>query len=271
MPKPKLTKDQAQIWLEQNEPNIELIKWGNGCKKKSVFKNKHTGKEFELSLNYIKKRNKKGLSFGFSKKEIKEAQKKGLVNKYGVDNPFKLEKFQTKARGTKIESGQIFTHKGMTVAQLSKLRDDISYTTLISAYHLGVDLDEITGPPRVHEKAIRNYLTSLGLDFRYRQKLPEHTGKKKDFRAPDFCFFDLKKIIEIEGDHIHANPKKYNEDDLIIIKERKCLAKEIWKKDEERDCTYKKNGYDTLKIWSSEIDLDFEQVKLKIKNFLGVK
>jgi hypothetical protein len=50
--------------------------------------------------------------------------------------------------------------------------------------------------------------------------------------------FEYKgKIIEYHGDYWHCNPEKYEE--TFVNKHSKYTAKEIWKRDEEKEKTAK--------------------------------
>lgn len=81
-------------------------------------------------------------------------------------------------------------------------------------------------------------------------------------------YFDYKhknKLIEYNGDFFHANPIKYNADDIII----NCkTASMIWKHDEEKIELAKRNGYDVLVVWSSEWLNDKQSVLEKCKKFI---
>ncbi len=79
---------------------------------------------------------------------------------------------------------------------------------------------------------------------------------------PDFINVNGKKIIEIFGEHWHANPNKYKANDIIC---RNKKAKDIWENDKQRLKTYKKYGYDTLIIWEHEINnIEDEEVKKEL-------
>lgn len=71
----------------------------------------------------------------------------------------------------------------------------------------------------------------------------------------DFCY--CNKIIEYNGDYWHANPRIYNESDILT---KGKTAKEIWDYDTRKIEFAKNNGYEILIIWDSEYKYD----KLKV-------
>jgi len=102
-------------------------------------------------------------------------------------------------------------------------------------------------------------------------------GKRELFLINDkkYYFYDFeaknnKKIIEFNGDYWHANPKKYNDDDILKYYGGKSkVAKNIWKDDEIKNNIAKNNGYDVLIIWESDVNNNRELVMKKCVNFIN--
>lgn len=93
------------------------------------------------------------------------------------------------------------------------------------------------------------------LNFRY----AENEVKITDFNGNNYyidCVIDNGKkfvCIEFNGDFWHANPKKYQSDEIVAWGK---TAQEIWKKDENKS-TLILEHFDDLKIvWESEINLN---------------
>ena len=81
--------------------------------------------------------------------------------------------------------------------------------------------------------------------------------------------FDIKlskKLIEINGDYWHCNPKLF--DKSFFNKVSKKYAWEIWKKDSKKIQLATKNGYKVLTVWESECNEDFDGVIQKCIDFL---
>ncbi len=84
-----------------------------------------------------------------------------------------------------------------------------------------------------------------------------------------YYFYDFKyknKIIEINGDFWHMNPKKYTEKDVNTIMSKTAL--DIWKTDKAKQNLAKENGYDVLVVWESEIRENEKLVFDKINSYL---
>lgn len=62
------------------------------------------------------------------------------------------------------------------------------------------------------------------------------------------------KIVEFYGDYWHANPVKYKDGDVLNFGDGDIFAKDIWKKDYERECYLKSIGYSILIIWENDWD-----------------
>lgn len=98
------------------------------------------------------------------------------------------------------------------------------------------------------------------------QKLLGDKADKLEFHAtinydeskwlfPDFRFNNF--IIEYNGTFWHADPKKFNADDIV---HHEIKAKEIWERDENRRSIFKKLGYILIEVWSDDYKANKEQV-----------
>jgi very-short-patch-repair endonuclease len=67
----------------------------------------------------------------------------------------------------------------------------------------------------------------------------------------DFYIPRYNLIVEIDGDYWHANPKKYNENDLIGP--AKKTASSIWESDKNKTSDILKEGYGILRYWASDL------------------
>lgn len=93
------------------------------------------------------------------------------------------------------------------------------------------------------EIAFANTLSQLGVRFQQQHVVGQYYC---DFYLPDHHL-----IIEIDGDYWHANPSRFNRDDLIGGK--KLLASEIWRRDQVRESSIRESGYRVLRYWESEL------------------
>jgi G:T-mismatch repair DNA endonuclease (very short patch repair protein) len=93
----------------------------------------------------------------------------------------------------------------------------------------------------------------------------------------DFYIKSFNLIIECNGDFWHANPSKYQKNDVLKFPGTKgVIAEELWKKDERKIDKYKNIGYNVLVVWESDIRKLHKRGKLSeflmdtIKNEIGL-
>jgi G:T-mismatch repair DNA endonuclease (very short patch repair protein) len=89
----------------------------------------------------------------------------------------------------------------------------------------------------------------------------------------DFVDKHKKICIEFNGDYWHANPQKYNENDVITFsKDKVRLAKDIWADDYSKlSLIESERGYKTIVVWECDYKKDKEAVIKKLKDELGYK
>ena len=86
----------------------------------------------------------------------------------------------------------------------------------------------------------------------------------------DFHLCDSMIIIEINGNFWHANPKYYNENDIINYPSKKLKAKDVWKRDEKFINWAESNGYKVIIIWEDDfITKNDEELKELFLNMLN--
>jgi G:T-mismatch repair DNA endonuclease (very short patch repair protein) len=78
----------------------------------------------------------------------------------------------------------------------------------------------------------------------------------KNWFIPDITI-DNKIIVEYNGDYWHANPLKYNGNDII---HHNISANEIWEKDLQRNKKLEEFGYNVIIVWLS----DWKKNKFKV-------
>jgi len=96
------------------------------------------------------------------------------------------------------------------------------------------------------EKKIAKALSDLSIPYESQFYL-----KRKFF---DFRISKSKILIEVNGDFWHGNPKKYKSDDILSHPGKKIVAKEIWKKDKEKEKIAIENNFLVLVFWEDEIN-----------------
>ena len=110
------------------------------------------------------------------------------------------------------------------------------------------------------EKKIVGYLMDLGVEIETQFKF------KKYFHKYDIRIKDTNLLVEINGDFWHANPSKYNENDVLKFSSTNHIkAKDVWKKDEKNKKYAEKNSYKVIYIWESDIE---GKQEIEIKKYL---
>ena len=89
--------------------------------------------------------------------------------------------------------------------------------------------------------------------FIYKREFPIKRNDKKGYYCYDFLV-NNELIIEMNGRFWHADPRWYNENDIMNFPGRKEIAKNIWKKDNDKKNLAIKNGYKFITIWEDDIN-----------------
>lgn len=118
-------------------------------------------------------------------------------------------------------------------------------------------------------KQEKNFINLLSKELKNELILIEqtlhHNGK---YFYPDAILPNKKIIIEYNGDFWHANPEKYNANDVI---HHNITAKEIWEKDKIKKDAYIDMGYILLTVWQKDFlknkDEYIQQLIQKINNY----
>lgn len=105
------------------------------------------------------------------------------------------------------------------------------------------------------EKIIRLILENNNIEYK-------QNGYINNLRWRYDFLLKNKKIIEIDGDYWHANPKFYPD----INKLTKVQLKNIIN-DKNKDKWYKENNYQILRIWGNDIITDINNVTNKILKY----
>ena len=77
------------------------------------------------------------------------------------------------------------------------------------------------------------------------------------------------KIIEFYGDRWHANPNKYNRNDIPgVYSKRKSI--EIWEHDNKRNNIIIDEGYEIFVVWASEVVKNEKEIINRCKEFINI-
>lgn len=180
-----------------------------------------------------------------------------LKNKYGVDNPFKIDSIKEK-----IFSDKLWIEKyGLKRKELISKKGKIIWSSLTDEQK-NIWLDKSIRSDKCFKKQkIKGYRVSKletkvqecfnRLLIKYEPQFIIKSGKKYKFY--DFIIKDTNIIFEIQGDYWHANPKYYLENSIINYVGGKKTASEVWSNDIEKKEFANLNGYDIIYLWEDEI------------------
>ena len=168
-----------------------------------------------------------------------------VQRKYGVSNVFQLESVKKKTKKTLYEKYKVYC-----TCQLPWYERNYGKR---SSIHKKIEkiLDELCIP---HESEVG------GIKF---LKFNKHLNR---LYSPivDILIDTLNIIIEVNGDHWHANPKIYKSTDVIKKWGGLKSAEEIWKFDESRKKQLQSFGYKVITIWQLDIEKNIDKVKRTI-------
>lgn len=162
-----------------------------------------------------------------------------LMREEGITNVFQRKEVKEKILDTMIEKYGV-----ETPSQITMSRGKNSYSS-------------------VHKLVVEKLL-ELGIELQIELKL------KKEVRYYSYDILCSGKIIEINGDYWHGNPKMYKPDDLIMKgSSAEIKVKDKWEYDKIKIQHAIDRGYEVLVIWESEIIENLDLVIEKILRFVG--
>lgn len=185
-------------------------------------------------------------------KEVKDKKIKTFLKNYGVDNIRKSDTFKHWLKDYMINTygvGSLANKNGNANSWGWKTISDEDKCKKLQLLHT----------PRVSkiEMYIHNILIEYDIEFKSQYFINN--------RSYDIKILNSNKLIEVNGDYWHANPKIYNESDILFNYKS---SKDIWNNDLIKKKLAEDNGYQVLYIWESEIYYDNDNMLKNIKTFL---
>lgn len=120
-------------------------------------------------------------------------------------------------------------------------------------------LEKLNSTKPIKSKAhqlVENQLSDNNISFKSEFRIKGERFYKYDIYIP---LYNL--LIEINGDKVHANPKKYNAEDVITDQWKTFIAKDRWLYDKEKNIYAEDHNYNTVTIWSSDIFRKYFNIK----------
>lgn len=191
-----------------------------------------------------------GVDQTFKVPEFDKKRKESYKKKYGVDNPFKQKNFikiieKSFKRKYGISRREFYSIKGK---EMWDKKNEEEKEIAIKQRASGNSNNKLKalGKARLGSRLEKRVAICL-LDFDIKTTT-QFLIKNWKF---DFFLEDFNVLLEIYGDHIHANPLIYKEDDILALNKKTC--KEIWEYDKKRLDHARSLGYTVVVIWEREM------------------
>lgn len=225
--------------------------------------------------------------------EIKEKKAKTFLQHYGVDNVRKCKDFRQKhgfndtmlKKYGKLSIPNRYGNKNKWWATISKndrrkMLENLQKASLDKWKNLTQNQKIIIIQKR-RETLYKNYPNGIPkgsskLEYRIKDICEKNNiSFKHQFfinrHSYDFKF-NKNIILEVQGDFWHANPKIYQENDILCFGKDKKTAKQIWEKDKNNKLLAEKYGYIVFYLWEKEINtMSDNQILIFLQNIIRRK
>lgn len=187
---------------------------------------------------------------GFTQTETQEKIKHACKEKYGTENPSELEKVKKKISDAKKGINpweNVSDEKEKEWKQ--NIGDSVSKRWKDKDYKHSVlnSISESVCDSSAKSKPHKEFCEKLNL---------KDKGYKSEQQLGGYIVDELNeekgKVIEVFGDYVHANPEKYDADDIIKLPGSSYKAKEKWEHDRKKIDWLEKQGYEVVILWSSD-------------------
>jgi len=278
---PKTSLIKHQVWckakreflnkfnLDKEKLNTVYSDYGSvlGFKEAFPFWKGHTQyyrlfKEFDIDISSKN---------GTNSKQSKNKRKETNLKLYGSEHNFKRNS------PSRIEwQKRLFDEEGITNVFQRKEVIEKSMLTILEKYGTEFYTKHISSVRGMNvisslNKKIFDILKENEINFSIEHKIKiskEFRSSKNNYYFSYDILLENKKLIEVNGDYWHGNPKIYKPDDLIM----KNSSAEIrvgdkWIKDKRKNDFAISNGYQLMVIWEDELKNNKNQLIEKIKNY----
>jgi very-short-patch-repair endonuclease len=253
----------------------------DGTKRWNEYKNKH-----KLKNTLEGKRNK----YGWTEQEFIEYNKSravtlsNLIKKYGEEEgKKKWDEYKNKQRvnGSSLEwfiskygestgtlvYNEVCESKGHTLKNYQKRYGIDEGLIKFNEYNTTAKTSFVSKSSKVffdlldnRMKEMNNTYSSLSVYFSPKSKeFCKYDTEKHRSYFYDYALPSAKLIVEYNGDLYHANPQKYNENDIPLFRGNTLTAKELWERDLRKREVAKSHGFDVIYVWESDVLVNQEQ------------
>jgi len=180
---------------------------------------------------------------------VKEKKKSTFLNHYGVDNIWKSKKYYVwlnnymlKNYGVKRFACDDFVNGNISKKWWATASDEVRENKIKQQLR---NLHKASSHKNTIELKVAAALDLLSIPYKRYHFVGRYIA--------DFYVKKLNIIIECNGDFWHANPTKYQSEDVISFPRKKVTAESLWKKDKLKLDKYKNLGYNITVLWETDI------------------
>lgn len=180
--------------------------------------------------------------------EARTKSKETCLAKYGGENPLSRDSLPRKEMHEKL----MREYGVKNVFQLPEVKQRVRDTIVNRKVQ---NISRFTKP----HKEIVDFLRSQNRDVEVEFKIP--------FGESSYRAYDIRvssTLIEFYGDYWHANPSKYNADDIVDWSMGSRTAREVWEYDKQKRELAVQNGFTIDVVWESEWKHDRSSVEEKL-------
>jgi very-short-patch-repair endonuclease len=173
--------------------------------------------------------------------------RKHIVRCYSCNNKFRFKenpRLKEKISLSNKRMWQNEEYRNKMSTQMQSLRKDPEFNKKLSS-----SFSKNNRLTKLHKK-IKEELKLIERGFMSEQSIGKYFA--------DELNEEKRIIIEINGDYVHANPKKFKAEDIIKLPNSKYTAAEKWESDKKKIEALTSMGYRVITIWESD---DLEEVK----------
>ncbi len=182
----------------------------------------------------------------------RERQAKTCLARYGTTNPLSAGAFPRQ----QMEEKLMREHGVRNVFQLESVKGKIR-DSLVSRP------ESITSRFSNLHKEVFEFVQAQhpGVELEFKIAFPEG-HRSYDIRVG-------KKLIEVQGDYWHANPKKYSADKLVEWSMGTMTAQQVWDRDRFKAELAMQNGFELLVVWESDWKNSQHATQCMLREFLA--
>lgn len=263
-------KEDPDYWYKRTlkTRKTKKIKYGNefynGQEKRENALMKKFGVKNVFQIPTIKEKCKKahiknlGVDHPMKSQKCKDKRVQTYRKNYGVDNPSQLKSNRDQAKQTtkdrygdsnyrNIEQQKQTNAKKTEEEKQAIIKKREEYN--LKHYGVKTPLQLHTHRQSISKLSIRikNILDKHNIEYKSEYKISNNTLNR-------FYDFQIKNILlEINGDYYHANPRKYHENDNIMIHHIQYKVKDIWEYDKQKKILAENNGFIVKYLWEYDI------------------